>query len=118
MFCYGFKTIDLLCEMEEFVADEVLQEMIKSKCEKFDNLITTAFKFADMDAFVENVENIFKVSVDFNDRFEFQTNSSKSIRRVHAEVVEEIYGRTQRIFKLFKFTDVLVSIFLLWMVVK
>lgn len=101
MFCYGFKSFDYLCEAKEFVTHEVLDEMI-----------------ADMDAFIEGLEDIFKVSVKFDHRFQFITNSTKSIRLIHSEVVEEIYLRTERIFKFFKFTEAILSILLLWMLIK
>lgn len=74
--------------------------------------------FSGVENFTKTVEEIFYVSVEFEHHFEFKTNASKSIRKIHSEVVSEIHLRTDKIFKYINFIGAFTSFLMLWMVIK
>lgn len=71
-----------------------------------------------MENFVEEIETMFYVSVKFHHNFELKTNSSKPVRYIHAEIMDEIRQKTHRIFKFFSFLGAFLSFFIGWILLR
>lgn len=121
MFCYTFKTIDYVCESTTFIKDEVLMEMIRGLMLIYQNFCLKMNKlcvFSETESFVESVEEVFFVSINFQHHFDFHTNASKSIRAINSEIIEEIHERTGRIFHYINCVGAFLSFFFLYVLFK
>lgn len=109
--------MDYFCEMLDFVTDEQLEKLIRSKQRKLSTLFLI-FDFSGTEKFVKNIEEVFYVSANFDHNFDFKTNVSKSLRTVHSEIVREIQEKYGKAFKIIDLAGWFTSIFFLWILVK
>ncbi|KAG5678517.1 hypothetical protein PVAND_008184 [Polypedilum vanderplanki] len=100
-FCYTFKTIEVLCEIIDFISDSVLTNIEKQ-----------------MKIFVDNVKEIFYVSVSIDHNFEFQTNSSKNLSQIQAEINKDIQERTSHALKFIDFAKIFLSLYFILIFIK
>lgn len=71
-----------------------------------------------MENFVQNLEEMFYVSVSIEHNFDFNTNTSKTIRTIHAEIIGEIKQNTDKVTSVMNFAGTFMSFFFLWMLFK
>ncbi|KAK9505278.1 hypothetical protein O3M35_009368 [Rhynocoris fuscipes] len=97
--CYTVKVLDFICEVIEFVGDEVVMKVKK--------------KFRE---FSYRLRNVFYVSIDFSHSFELKSNQSKSVREITAGIATEIRQRTSGLLYLFDWMSFVFSFFFLYII--
>ncbi|KAL7050481.1 hypothetical protein ACKWTF_004096 [Chironomus riparius] len=100
-FCYLLKPIEYFCEMIDFISDEVLEAIEKK-----------------MKDFISKVEEMFYVSINIDHDFDFQTNASKSIEKIHLEISQEIKSRTSRALKFIDYINFFLSFYFIMIYFK
>uniref|UniRef100_A0A182Q9M9 Dendritic cell-specific transmembrane protein-like domain-containing protein n=1 Tax=Anopheles farauti TaxID=69004 RepID=A0A182Q9M9_9DIPT len=75
--CYGAKMVDYFCELIDFISDSVVAE-IEQGIQKL----------------MQNLEELFRVKVEYDHVFDFATNVSKTFIEIGADIRAEIADRT------------------------
>ncbi|CAH1404522.1 unnamed protein product [Nezara viridula] len=96
--CYIVKPVDYICELFDFVSDEIVN-FVKKKLTEFSS----------------QVKNIFYVSVKFSHNFEFHTEQSKSVKEIAANIMMEVKQRSEKIVYFFDWMSFVFSFFFLYM---
>ncbi|XP_014271124.1 DC-STAMP domain-containing protein 2 [Halyomorpha halys] len=96
--CYIVKPIDFICELFEFVSDEIVT-FVKRKLGEFSS----------------QVKNIFYISVKFSHNFEFHTEQSKTVKEIAANIMMEVKQRSEKIVYFFDWMSFVFSFFFLYM---
>ncbi|XP_055538451.1 DC-STAMP domain-containing protein 2 [Wyeomyia smithii] len=99
--CYSVKFIDFMCELIDFVSDNIV-ETIEQKLKDF----------------MENIRNMFYVEVDFDHAFAFQTNASKTFSQITWEIREEINQKSKGLFTLFNIFGIVSSFCFICVIVR
>ncbi|EAA11920.4 AGAP005412-PA [Anopheles gambiae str. PEST] len=75
--CYGAKMVDYFCELIDFISDAVVEEIEQG-----------------IKRLMNNLEELFRVKVEYDHTFDFKTNVSKTLAEVSADIRQEIANRT------------------------
>uniref|UniRef100_A0A182MJG8 Dendritic cell-specific transmembrane protein-like domain-containing protein n=1 Tax=Anopheles culicifacies TaxID=139723 RepID=A0A182MJG8_9DIPT len=99
--CYGAKMVDYFCELVDFISDAVIEEIEQG----IRNLM-------------HNLEELFRVKVEYDHTFDFATNASKTFAEVGAEIRQEIAVRTLPLRRTFNVLGIVTSGFFLCIVLR
>ncbi|XP_049771090.1 DC-STAMP domain-containing protein 2 [Schistocerca cancellata] len=94
--CFIFKVLDLICALVDLIKDTVTGP-IKKKLREF----------------LWRLKNIFYVSVDFKHSYDFETEQSKTLKEVAAEITAEVKERAAVISSIFDKISLVASLFFL-----
>uniref|UniRef100_A0A182PL79 Uncharacterized protein n=1 Tax=Anopheles epiroticus TaxID=199890 RepID=A0A182PL79_9DIPT len=99
--CYGAKMVDYFCELIDFISDAVVEE-IEQGIKKL----------------IHNLEELFRVKVEYDHTFDFKTNASKTIAEVTADIRNEIANRTLPLRRTFNVLGMFTSGFFICIVLR
>ncbi|XP_062705075.1 DC-STAMP domain-containing protein 2-like [Aedes albopictus] len=99
--CYSVKVVDYMCELIDFASDQIV-ETIEKKLQEF----------------IHNIQVMFRVKVDFDHAFEFQTNVSKNFAEVVSDITQEINQRIRHLFTLFNIFTIVSSFCFVCVVIR
>ncbi|XP_052897853.1 DC-STAMP domain-containing protein 2-like [Anopheles moucheti] len=99
--CYGAKMVDYFCELIDFISDAVIEEIEQG----IQNLM-------------RNLEELFRVKVEYDHSFDFSTNASKTFAEVGAEIRQEIVDRTLPLRRTFNVLGMVTSGFFVCIVLR
>lgn len=68
--------------------------------------------------FSSHMKAIFYVKVDFTHSFHFETNQSKSYENVAIDIVKEIKTKAENINKVFNWMNLIMSVFILFILFR
>lgn len=71
-----------------------------------------------MKEFMQNVQNMFFMSVNFEHKFEFQTNASKNFSEIHEDISKEIRDRTFHALKFIDYMKIFLSFYFILIFIK
>lgn len=71
-----------------------------------------------MKIFVDNVQEMFYVSVSIDHDFEFQTNSSKTLTQIQADINKDIQEKTSHALKFIDFANIFLSFYFILIFIK
>ncbi|KZC07081.1 DC-STAMP domain-containing protein 2, partial [Dufourea novaeangliae] len=92
--CYIVKPLDFICMLVTYIADSVVG-VVKRKIKRF----------------TMHMKAMFYVKVKFSHSFHFETNQSRTIKDVSANISTEIRSRTDELFGFFNSISFLTSLF-------
>ncbi|XP_021695181.1 DC-STAMP domain-containing protein 2 [Aedes aegypti] len=99
--CYSVKVVDYMCELIDFVSDQIV-ETIEKKLQEF----------------IHNIQVMFRVKVDFDHSFEFQTNFSRNYTDIVSAITQEINHRSRYLFTLFNVFTIVSSFCFICVVIR
>ncbi|XP_050072908.1 DC-STAMP domain-containing protein 2-like [Anopheles maculipalpis] len=99
--CYGAKMVDYFCELIDFISDAVIEEIEQG----IQNLM-------------HNLEELFRVKVEYDHTFDFASNASKTLAEVGAEIRQEIADRTVPLRRTFNIMGLITSGFFICIVLR
>lgn len=99
--CYSVKVVDYMCELIDFVSDQIV-ETIEKKLQEF----------------IHNIQVMFRVKVDFDHSFEFQTNLSRNYTDIVSAITQEINHRSRYLFTLFNVFTIVSSFCFICVVIR
>uniref|UniRef100_A0A182N932 Uncharacterized protein n=1 Tax=Anopheles dirus TaxID=7168 RepID=A0A182N932_9DIPT len=99
--CYGAKMVDYFCELIDFISDSVVAE-IEQGIQKL----------------MQNLEELFRVKVEYDHTFDFATNVSKTFAEVSADIRSEIAERTLPLRRTFNVLGMITSGFFICIVLR
>uniref|UniRef100_A0A182WLT2 Uncharacterized protein n=1 Tax=Anopheles minimus TaxID=112268 RepID=A0A182WLT2_9DIPT len=113
--CYGAKMVDYFCELVDFISDAVVEEIEQD----FPNYTTNHCRSTKgIRNLMHNLEELFRVKVEYDHTFDFATNASKTFAEVGAEIRQEIADRTLPLRRTFNILGMVTSGFFLCIVLR
>lgn len=71
-----------------------------------------------MKEFMDDVRDMFYVSISVDHNFEFHTNSSTNISDIHANISREIQDRTRHALKFLDYAKIFLSFYFIFIFIK
>ncbi|XP_053674603.1 DC-STAMP domain-containing protein 2-like [Anopheles nili] len=99
--CYGAKMVDYFCELIDFISDSVVAEIEQG-----------------IQTLMRNMQELFRVKVEYDHSFDFVTNVSKTFVEVSADVREEIVLRSLPLRRSFNVLGIITSGFFICIVLR
>ncbi|XP_050094158.1 DC-STAMP domain-containing protein 2-like [Anopheles aquasalis] len=99
--CFGARMVDMFCELIDFVSDSIVEEIERG----IQNLM-------------QYMEELFRVQVDYDHAYDFETNASKSFAEISADIRGEIEQRTLPLRRTFSVLGVVSSGFFICIVCR
>ncbi|XP_049542841.1 DC-STAMP domain-containing protein 2-like [Anopheles darlingi] len=99
--CFGARMVDMFCELIDFVSDSIVDEIERG----IQNLM-------------QYMEELFRVQVEYDHAYDFETNASKSFADISADIRGEIEQRTLPLRRTFSVLGVVSSGFFICIVLR
>lgn len=99
--CYSVKFLDYMCVLVDFVSDSIVGVVLDR-----------------MEMFSEEIHKIFYVSIKFQHKFHFETNTSKTLTEIKHDIMADVRERSQTFLMVVSWIQFVAGLFFLWMIAK
>lgn len=99
--CYSVKFIDYICVLLDFVSDSIVI-VVRERMERF----------------ADEMHKMFYVSIKFQHKFHFDTNTSKSFDDIKHDIMTDVRERSEIFFMIVSWMNLMTGIFFIWMIIK